>query len=201
MTLDAYIMRHGETEANVGQILIGRGDSPFTEAGKRHPVQVAHHLQDRPVARIYASPQARAQRTAALVLETLRRPIPLQTEAALSEIDAGEFEGLSFKEVRARVPEEAVLGEFKYPGGESWDEVQARAVSFVKDLESNHGDDAVLLVTHAGVIAGLVAEHVGEPIERFIRTRFGHDFLGRLSLEDSAIVDYEKIAGTVDTWY
>ena len=201
MTLDAYIMRHGETEANVGQILIGRGDSPFTEAGKLHPVEVARHLHDRLFARIYVSPQARAQRTAALVLDTLRRPIPLETEDALAEIDAGEFEGLSFQEVMARLPEDAVLGEFRYPNGESWDAVQARAVNFVTGLESNHEDDAVLLVTHAGVIAGLVAEYVGERIERYIKTRFGHDFLGRLSVEDGAIVGYEKIAGTVDTWY
>ncbi len=201
MTLNAYIMRHGETEANAGQILMGRGDSAFTEAGRQHPVQVARHLHDRLFSCIYVSPQSRTQRTAALVLETLRRPVALETEAALSEIDAGEFEGLSFKEVRERVPKDAVLGDFRYPGGESWDEVQARAVDFTKSLESRHGNDSVLLVTHAGVIAGLVAAFVGEPIERFIRTRFGHDFLGLLSVADGEFVGYEKIAGTVDTWY
>ncbi len=201
MTLNAYIMRHGETEANVGQILMGRGDSPFTEAGKQHPIQVAEHLNGLHLSRIYVSPQARTQRTAALVLDTLQQQIPLETEVALSEIDAGEFEGLSFKEVRERVPTEAVLGQFRYPGGESWDEVQARAVEFTRRLESRHGKESVLLVTHAGVIAGLVAAFVGEPIEHFIRTRFGHDFLGRLSVADGKFVGYEKIAGTVDTWF
>jgi hypothetical protein len=34
----------------------------------------------------------------------------------------------------------------------------------------------------------------------FVRTRFGHDFLGRLKLANRAIVGYEKLVGTVDTW-
>jgi broad specificity phosphatase PhoE len=68
-------------------------------------------------------------------------------------------------------------------------------------LESRHAGDAVLLVTHAGVIAALVAEYLGEPIERYIRTRFGHDFLGQLMVEAGRFTSYEKITGTVDLWF
>ena len=119
MSLHTYIMRHGETEANVQEVLLGRDDSPFTEAGWRHPVEVAQRLDGVELDRVYASPMARTQRTAALVLETLGRPVPLETEAALAEIDAGEFTGLTFQQVRQRIPVTAVLGQFRYPGGES----------------------------------------------------------------------------------
>ena len=200
MALVVYVMRHGETEANVEQILMGREDSPFTEAGRKHPLQVARHLRDRRLACVYSSPMARAQRTAALVVESRAEPIPVYIETAIAEIDAGEFTGLSFEEVRRRIPDGLILGEFRYPGGESWAEVQARAVAFVKALEPRHPSAAVLLVTHAGVIAGLVAEHIGEPIERYIRTRFGHDFLGRLEVENGSLVSYQKLAGKVDSW-
>jgi broad specificity phosphatase PhoE len=201
MAVEVYVMRHGETEANVREILLGRGDSPFTEAGRRQPLEVARHLGGRALACVYSSPMERAQRTARLVIEALGRPVPLRTEPALAEIDAGEFTGLTFDEVRRRVPVGAVLGRFRYPGGESWREVQRRAVDFVLRLEGRHDGEAVLLVTHAGVIAGLVAEHLGEPIERYIRTRFGHDFLGRLTVESGAVTGYEAVTGTVDRWY
>jgi broad specificity phosphatase PhoE len=201
MAVEVYVMRHGETEANVREILLGRKDSPFTETGRRQPVEVARRLSDHRLACVYSSPMERAQRTARLVLETLGRSVPLKTEPALAEIDAGEFSGLTFDEVRRRVPADAVLGEFRYPGGESWRDVQARAVKFVFELEARHRGGAVLLVTHAGVIAGLVAEYLGEPIERYIRTRFGHDFLGRLTVASGAMVAYEKLAGIVDKWY
>lgn len=201
MAVEVYVMRHGETEANVQQILLGRGDSPFTEAGQRQPLEVARHLRGRRLGCVYSSPMERAQRTAGLVIESLGRPIPLKTEPALAEIDAGEFTGLTFEEVRRRVPQGAVLGEFRYPGGESWRDVQARAVEFVRSLEGGHDGGAVLLVTHAGIIAGLVAECLGEPIERYIRTRFGHDFLGRFTVASGALSGYEQLAGTVDTWF
>jgi len=200
MAVEIYVMRHGETEGNVGQILIGRQDSPFTESGWQQPVEVARHLVGRDVARIYSSPMDRAQRTAALVQEALDRPVPVELAEAIAEIDAGEFTGLSFVEVWSKLPSDAVLGQFHYPGGESWRDVQVRAVEFVYRLEARHADDAVLLVTHAGVIAGLVAEYLGEPIEEYVRTRFGHDFLGRIDLENGKLTGYEKVAGTVDRW-
>ncbi len=78
--------------------------------------------------------------------------------------------------------------------------MQDRALNFVLGLEARHNEDAVLLVTHAGVIASLVAAFVGEPVQRYIRVRFGHDFLGRLTVASGAIVAYQKLAGTVDTW-
>lgn len=200
MAVEIYVMRHGETEANVGQILIGRADSPFTESGWQQPVEVARHLVGLDLARIYSSPMERAQRTAALVQETLDRAVPIELASPIAEIDAGEFTGLSFLEVWSRLPSDAILGEFHYPGGESWSDVQERAVDFVYGLEARHGGDAVLLVTHAGVIAGLVAAYLGEPIEQYIRTRFGHDYLGRIALQGGRMTAYEKIAGTVDSW-
>lgn len=200
MATDVYLMRHAETEANVRQILLGREDSPFTVAGEQQPVEVARHLRDRALAYIYTSPMERAQRTAALVVATLGRPIPIETEWAIAEIDAGEYTGRTFAEVRQLIGRHVVLGEFRYPDGESWPEVQERAVEFVLGLEARHRDAAVLLVTHAGVIAGLVADYLGEPIESYVLTRFGHDFLGRLEIADGAIVGYEKLMGTVDSW-
>lgn len=201
MALDVYVMRHGETEANVREVLVGRGDSPFTSAGRKHPAAVAKHLVGIPLACIYTSPVERARRTTELVLEGLRRDVPVRVEAAIAEIDAGEFTGLSFDEVRRRLPRDAVLGQFRYPGGESWREVQERAVGFVSGLEERHPEhEPLLVVTHAGVIAGLVAKYLEEPIESYIRTRFGHDFLGRFRLEARALIDYDRIVGTVDSW-
>lgn len=201
MPVDVYVMRHGETEANVRRVLCGRHDSPFTDAGRRQPIAVARHLENLSLSCIYTSPMARARRSADLVLAALDRPVPLHTEAALAEIDAGEFTGLSFEEVRRRAGALGRVPSMRYPGGESWADVQDRAVSFVSGLEVRHEAATVLLVTHAGVIAGLVAHYLDEPIAEYIRTRFGHDFLGRLRVEGGTIADYRKIVGTVDAWF
>lgn len=205
MAVDVLVMRHGETEANVRKILVGREDSPFTSAGERHPLEVARHLAKRQIRCVYTSPMARTRRTAALVLEALGRDLPVRTEAAIAEIDAGDFTGLSFEQVRARVQDHRIdldrFGGFRYPGGESWRDVQRRAVDFVSSLEAHHEGEEILLVTHAGVIAGLVAVVESGTLEDHIRTRFGHDFLGQLRVEAGEIVEYRRLVGTVGNWF
>ena len=205
MAVDVLVMRHGETEANVQRVLVGREDSPFTSAGERHPLEVARHLAERQLRCVYTSPMARTRRTAAMVLQALGRDLPLRAEAAIAEIDAGEFTGLTFDEVRARVRDHRIdpdrFGGFRYPGGESWRDVQRRAVDFVSALEARHEGEEILLVTHAGVIAGLVAVVESGTLEDHIRTRFGHDFLGQLRVESGEIVDYRRLVGTVDSWF
>lgn len=199
--VDVYLVRHGEVEANVHRVLVGRGDSPFTPAGLRHPAALACALSEVALARIYTSPVRRARESAQRLLATLGRAVPLEEAWAIAEIDAGELEGLRFEDVRARVGEFGRAEDFRYPGGESWGDVQRRALAFVLDLERAHPGGAVLLVTHAGVIASLVAYHVGEPVGRYVRVRFGHDFLGRLRVEGGRIAGYEQIQGTVDRWF
>lgn len=199
--VDVYLVRHGEVEANVREILVGRGDSPFTEAGLRQPAELAGVLSRFRLAKIYTSPMRRARESAARIREALGRDLAVEEAWAIAEIDAGAFEGLAFQEVRARAREFGRSGDFRYPGGESWADVQRRALAFVLDLERRHPGDAVLLVTHAGVIASLVAHHLGEPVGRYVRVRFGHDFVGRLRVESSRIVEYERIQGTVDSWF
>ena len=199
--VSVYLMRHGETEANVDGILVGHGDSPFTELGKRQPIEVARHLDGTALSHVYTSPVDRALRTTEIVLETLAVSVPTEREPAIAEVEAGEFTGLSFVEIRSRIAGRGRVGPFRYPGGESWADVQDRAVEFVLSLERRHDGEAVLIVTHAGVIAGLVAHYHAEPIDRYIRVRFGHDFLGRLGIQNGSILSYEQIAGTVDRWY
>lgn len=199
--VDVYLARHGEVEANVQQVLVGRGDSPFTAAGLRHPAVLASALSEITLARIYTSPVRRARESAERLRAALERSVPLEEAWAIAEIDAGELEGLRFEDVRARVRGFGRADDFRYPGGESWGDVQQRALAFVLGLERAHAGSAVLLVTHAGVIASLVAHHADEPVGRYVRFRFGHDFLGRLRVEGGRIVGYERIRGTVDHWF
>lgn len=199
--VDVYLVRHGEVEANVRQVLAGRSDSPFTAAGLRHPETLAAALSSVPFAKIYTSPIRRARETAERLRAALAPALPLEEVWAIAEIDAGEFEGLRFEEVRARVRGFGQTDDYRYPGGESWGDVQKRALAFVYGLERRHPGEAVLLVTHAGVIASVVAYHLGEPVGRYIRVRFGHDFVGRLRVEGGRIAGYERIQGTVDRWF
>ena len=79
------------------------------------------------------------------------------------DLDSGEIEAWS-RDVVHRSP----------PGGETWEELRARASSFMADLGSEPG--AVGIIAHAGVIRAIVAQVLGGPLVGtwHLRIPFGH---------------------------
>ena len=81
---------------------------------------------------------------------------------ALREIDVGDWQGLTVDEVRARYPEQLdVAWRSGWPNGETHDELGARVLPALLDLERRHDGDRVLGVTHAGPIRVALAAAAG----------------------------------------
>jgi broad specificity phosphatase PhoE len=68
------------------------------------------------------------------------------------------------------------LGDFADFGGESYDEVQARARSFVAELEREHraAESRVLLVAHGGINFQILKSLICEPVPRVCIVRMGN---------------------------
>lgn len=91
-----YMMRHGQTEANLAQKMAGSLDSPLTQHGRHQAENAAHvvgALPKKPVA-IFHSHLSRARDTAHIVNTTLN--VPLFEEPDLAEIHAGSWEGAPY---------------------------------------------------------------------------------------------------------
>lgn len=162
------LVRHGETEGNVGRRLQGP-DDPLTERGRRQARELAAHLSGRDdVVALYASPYRRAFETAraiggALGMEPEPRP-------ALAELDVGEAAGYRFEAWVEAFPEEAARFrsegvDYRWPGGESGLDLSARAEGEMESILDAHGggDGAVVLVSHGGTLAWIIAHLLGEP--------------------------------------
>lgn len=110
----------------------------------------------------FCSDLERARQTARLVLtgrELTAVPTPLLREIAL-----GSWEGLTVDEVRKRSPGEyerrgADMAGYRTPGGESFGDVQTRAVRFLHSLEPLSGD--ILAVAHGGFNRALLCHVTG----------------------------------------
>jgi probable phosphoglycerate mutase len=99
--------------------------------------------------------------------------------AEVREVDAfrecafGEWEGLTFAEVRERWPEQlrSWLGDasVRPPGGESFDDVRRRVRVARDKLLARHPGRAVLVVTHVTPIKMLVREALGAPMTSIYR--------------------------------
>jgi broad specificity phosphatase PhoE len=170
--MQLLLVRHGESIGNITRQL-QRHDEPLTERGQRQARELAAFLADRPDLRVvYTSPLVRAHETAAIIGEAIGlRPIPLP---GLAEIDVGEAAGLAFDEWSARDPEGAQRWrdegiDFVWPGGESGRQLAARTAAEIDRIISTHRLDrgAVVVVSHGGALAWIIAHLLREPRDRW----------------------------------
>lgn len=166
------LVRHGEVEDWARGRIYGRIDPAVSPQGLQQAQAIARRVaEERPVA-LLVSPSRRALESAGPIAEATALS-PAQ-DARLREIEFGEFEGLTFAEAEQRDP---VIwrawmerpGAVRFPGGECWDDIRARAVEAAEAVTAAHPGEAVAVVTHGGVIRALLAEALALPAERTFR--------------------------------
>ncbi len=179
------LVRHGETELTAEKRYSGRGDVSLSGVGREQAQAVAGRVAAlRPVAAV-SSPLARCTETAALI------GVQVTTDDDLIECDFGDWEGMTFTEVRERYAAElsAWLGSTSVapPGGESFKQVTTRVRRALERLRENYPGQTVAVVSHVS------------PIKLILRDALAASdaFLHRLFLDPAglSIVDYYADGG------
>ena len=96
----------------------------------------------------------------------------MRVERDLADLDVGEWTGLTLKEAARRSEWTAVQQHpsgFRFPGGESFVEMQARLTRALGRLVARHRGRAVVAVSHADPIKAVVAHALGTPLDLFQR--------------------------------
>lgn len=151
MALRLYLIRHAETAWNREGRCQGKSDLPLSEQGVAQARALAKRLGPLALQAVYSSPLARAVATAKAIAAP--HGLQVETREAFRELDQGELEGLRFEEIARdhgeflRRWQEAPAGE-KIPGGESLQELQARALPALEEIVSEHPAGNVVLVGH-----------------------------------------------------
>jgi len=156
MPTTIVLARHGETDWNRERRYQGHADTPLNEAGRQQAVVLADALRDEGLTAVYTSPLRRAAETANIVA----RRLGLEAEEleALREIDVGDWQGLTVDEVKTRFPERLdVAWRSGWPNGETHEQLGARVLPALLDLERRHAGGRILGVTHAGPIRAALA--------------------------------------------
>ena len=135
-----YLVRHGETEDNVRQIMQGQTQGELTEHGREQAHQVAERLASKPIDAIVSSDLQRAIQTAEIIAEPHRLPINQTT--LLRERDWGGFTGRFIPDLKDEVWPEDI---------ESLDCLLERAQRFLDYITINYVNQTVIAVGH-GII-------------------------------------------------
>jgi probable phosphomutase (TIGR03848 family) len=170
------LVRHGRTPTT-GKVLPGRAPGlHLSEEGQRQAEAVAERIaamggsgRSRPVA-VYASPLERTAETAKPIARALG--LRVRTERGLIECDFGQWTGAELKDL-SKLPEwnevQRCPSGFRFPGGESFLEMQARITSAVARLTQRHRGETVVAVSHADPIKAAVATAAGTHLDLFQR--------------------------------
>jgi probable phosphomutase (TIGR03848 family) len=165
------LVRHGQTPTT-GKVLPGRaGGLHLSDTGEAQARAVAQRLAALPrIDAVYASPLERTRETARPIGEA--RGLKVRTERGLLEADIGDWTGQELKIVR-KAPEwktvHAYPSGFRFPGGESFVEMQTRVLAALERLRTAHPGGTVVAVSHADVIKAAVAHALGTHLDLFQR--------------------------------
>jgi probable phosphomutase (TIGR03848 family) len=166
------LIRHGENDYVKKHRLAGRllGVN-LNDKGRQQAQAIAEKLSAAPLKAIYSSPLERAMQTAEPLSQALN--IPVITRPGLIETDPGEWTGQSYKKLgrtRAWRAVQASPSRFRFPGGETFAEGQARICQELQALASQHEPkDLVACFSHADPIRLAVAYFIGLPLDMFQR--------------------------------
>jgi probable phosphoglycerate mutase len=168
-------VRHGQTEWNRVERFRGQADVPLEETGLAQAEATAQRIvaEWRPVA-VYSSPLSRAVKTAEAIARQFG--LPVQIHRGLTDINYGQWQGLTPDEARERWPE---LVDAWYrtpetaqiPGGETLNNLRVRTMEAVRELAARHPGKTIVLVGHTVVNRAILLGVLGLRNHRFWRLR------------------------------
>ena len=165
------LMRHGENDWVGTNRLAGRTSGVhLNEKGRQQAEALADLLSQQPIAAVYSSPLVRCVETAEPLATRLN--LPLQEEPGIIEVDYGDWQGAELKKLAATPEWQKVQhypSHFRFPGGETLREVQARAVSTIEALVERHPNQVIALFSHGDVLRTTLAHFLGVPLDLFQR--------------------------------
>ena len=170
MSTTLFLIRHGETAWNRDKIFRGSFDIELNENGRNQARLAAQALESRPIDAGYTSPLSRAAETARIVLES--HQVTALSHEGLLDFDYGDWTGKPDIEVAQQWPAEHALwnshpDQVRVPGGDTLEEVSARAFAALEQIAARHDNQTVALFSHRVVNKLLIMASMGLGLERF----------------------------------
>jgi phosphoserine phosphatase len=158
--MEIYLVRHGQTNDNIKNLMQGWKDTPLNETGKVQAYKLIPFFESKQIEVVYSSDLSRAYETAQIIAHALNKYVFLDKQ--LREMYLGSWEGRSWQEIEAEFAyflgkPENEKNALNIHSGESYIEFQLRSIKVFKKIISNYLEKNILIVTHGGVIREIIA--------------------------------------------
>ncbi len=181
------LIRHGHNDYVKKGLLAGRLPGVnLNEKGRTEVSALAEALKDTQLKAVYSSPLDRAMQTAQIIAKL--HGLKVEKRPNLIETALGDWEGKSVKRLsrdkRWRQLQEHP-SQFRFPGGEWMVDQQARLVTEVQTLCTEHkATDHFAIVGHADPLKLIIAYYIGLPLDSFQRLGLDTASVSTLEIRD-----------------
>lgn len=156
-----YLVRHGESEGNVGPLRQG-SLTPLSEAGEKQAESVTKRFENIFINKIISSPQTRAKHTAEAINRVLNKPIEF-SDLLIERKHPSSLIGKPKKDPAVLEIDEQINKHFhdiewRHSDEENFQDLKNRAVQLFKHIETLE-EQNILLVTH-GVFMRMIASYI-----------------------------------------
>ncbi|CAN5409847.1 bifunctional RNase H/acid phosphatase [soil metagenome] len=163
------LLRHAVTDRTVAKVFCGSGgaDPGLNDLGREQAARAGGWLRRRGgIDVVISSPLRRTRETAAIATDSLGLPVTL--DDGLAEAAFGEWDGLTFDEVRDRYPTDLETWlnspEAAPTGGESYSSLHRRVQAVKARLMLAHPGRTILAVSHLTPIKMLACDSLDGPM-------------------------------------
>jgi broad specificity phosphatase PhoE len=179
------LLRHGETEWNRIRKVMGYLPVPLNAHGVNQCDAALALLRPAGVRRIRSSPLARARQTADILSGALG--LPVEEDAALSEVDFGGWAGAYYDDLQTRADYRRYRSnplEHPPPGGETLVEVQRRGLEALRRALEDGAGETVLLVSHGDLIRCVLCALLDMELTQYRRLRVDNCSVSAATIHD-----------------
>ncbi|TGB93220.1 adenosylcobalamin/alpha-ribazole phosphatase [Escherichia sp. E2748] len=185
-----WLIRHGETQANIDGLYSGHAPTPLTERGIAQAKSLHTLLRDVPFDKVLCSELERAQHTARLVLDA--RQLPMQIIPELNEMFFGDWEMRHHRELMQEDAENysAWCNDWQHTvptRGEGFQAFSQRIERFIAGLGDYQQHKNILIVSHQGVLSLLIARLIGMPPEAMWHFRVDQGCWSAIDINDEFV--------------
>ncbi|WP_342617359.1 histidine phosphatase family protein [Rhodoferax sp. GW822-FHT02A01] len=165
--MEIYLLRHGQSEANVLNLVCGQLDYPLTQNGIAQAATACNYLKTIGFDRVYSSSLSRAIHT----VKPLMKEVDVQVYDQLMELDTGDVSHITLQELRAsdaRYRRPWLFPDLRHPGGETFREMIIR-ISAWFDIHSKSWRDGekILIVGHEGTLRVIYLKLMGLKLDEY----------------------------------
>jgi len=175
------LLRHGEVEGD--EVYRGITDDSLTDSGWQQMVTALENKKDWDL--IITSPLQSCSEFAELIAS--EEDIDLELNKKLKEIDFGDWDGYSPKDILQESPEllhawcESPT-KITPPGGENYLDFKARVLQSFHNIVQENLGQKVLIITHSGVIRLILMDILGMHDEKLFSLKVDYGSFSKLEI-------------------